>query len=302
MFHSQAPLGGVGTVDAVEHVIDAIDPAVVRHDLEQLDELGFVVIEHAVAADVLDRIREELEPWLGEHAHLGRNDFEGFRTNRVYGLLAKAPSEAALVLHPRVLALLDALLLPNHLLSGNLVINLLAGETAQQVHFDDGFYRIARPRRPVSISTVWAIDDFTADNGATEVIPGSHRWGEDAPATDDPRLVPVEMPAGSVVVFSGTLWHRGGANRTARPRLAISPQYCEPWARQQENMILSVGRAAASLPARAQELLGYSIHPPFMGHVDGRHPLNVLHGGPVDTGAGRAAAQFWTDVPGAQVR
>ena len=195
-------------------------------DLSRLDEQGYVVIERAVATDVLDQVRAELAPWLGEERHLGRNDFEGFRTNRVYGLLAKVPSEAALVLHPRVLAILDALLLPNYLLSANLAINLLPGETAQQLHVDDGFYQIARPRRAVSISTIWAIDDFTVDNGATEVIPGSHRWGEDLPAAADGLLVPVEMPAGSVVVFTGTLWHRGGANRTDRPRLAITPQYC----------------------------------------------------------------------------
>jgi ectoine hydroxylase-related dioxygenase (phytanoyl-CoA dioxygenase family) len=107
------------------------------------------------------------------------------------------------------------------------------------------------------------------------------------------------MPAGSVVVFAGTLWHRGGANRTDRPRLGVTPQYCEPWARQQENMILAVGAAAATLPARAQELLGYSIHPPFMGHVDGRHPLTTLLGTAVDTGAGAAAAAFWADGRGA---
>lgn len=267
-------------------------------DLDALERDGYVVIERAVDADVLQRIRDELAPWLADGAHRGRNDFEGFDTNRVYGLLAKVPAEAALVLHPRVLSVLDALLLPGYLLTANLAINLLPGETAQQLHVDDGFYRLARPRRAVSISTVWAIDDFTAANGATEVVPGSHRWADELPGPDV-ELVPVEMPAGSVVIFTGTLWHRGGANRTDRPRLGITPQYCEPWARQQENMILAVGAAAASMPARLQELLGYSIHPPFMGHVDGRHPLLRLTGGSPGTGAGEAAARFWVDGAGA---
>jgi ectoine hydroxylase-related dioxygenase (phytanoyl-CoA dioxygenase family) len=194
--------------------------------------------------------------------------------------------------------MLDALLLPGYLLTANLAINLLPGETAQQLHVDDGFYRLARPRRPVSISTVWAIDEFTAENGATEVIVGSHRWADDQPGPDT-ELVAVEMPAGSVVVFAGTLWHRGGANRSDRPRLGITPQYCEPWARQQENMILAVGAAAASMPPRLQELIGYSIHPPFMGHVDGRHPLLQLTGEPAVTDAGEAAARFWVDGAGA---
>jgi ectoine hydroxylase-related dioxygenase (phytanoyl-CoA dioxygenase family) len=89
-------------------------------------------------------------------------------------------------------------------------------------------------------------------------------------------LVPVEMPAGSVVVFAGTLLHRGGANTTDRPRLAITPQWCEPWARQQENMIMVAGAAAATMPPALQSMIGYSIHPPFMGHVGGRHPLKAL--------------------------
>lgn len=268
-------------------------------DLAALDRDGYVVIERAVDAEVLAAIRDELDPLLGDGAHHGRNDFEGFATNRVYGLLAKVPSEAALVLHPRVLAVLDSLLLPGYLLTANLAINLLPGETAQQLHVDDGFYRLTRPRRPVSISTVWAIDDFTAENGATEVVPGSHRWAGERPGADV-DLVAVEMPAGSLVVFLGTLWHRGGTNRTDRPRLGITPQYCEPWARQQENMILAVGSAAASMPPRLQELLGYSIHPPFMGHVNGRHPLLQLTGeSSVDAGAGEAAARFWVDGAGA---
>jgi ectoine hydroxylase-related dioxygenase (phytanoyl-CoA dioxygenase family) len=246
-------------------------------DLDAFERDGYVVIERAVGPDVLDGVRAELAPYLdgGADAYRGRNDFEGFTTNRVYGLLAKAPSEAALVLHPRVTAILDAVLLPSYLLTANLAINLLPGETAQDLHFDDPFYKLPRPRPPVSISSIWAIDEFTAANGATEVVPGSHRWGEERPGADV-ELVPIEMPAGSVMVYSGTLWHRGGANTTDRPRLAISPQYCQPWARQQENMILSVGSAASSFPLQLQSLLGYSIHPPFMGHVDGRHPLKAM--------------------------
>ncbi len=213
--------------------------------LDRLDADGYVVFERAVGDDVLRRIEGELAPYLGDDALHGRNDFEGFATNRVYALLAKAPSIAELVEHEAVVAILDAVLLPGYLLSANLAINLLPGETRQGLHFDDGFYRIPRPRPPVGISAIWAIDDFTADNGATEIIPGSHRWGSETPAEDDERIVTVEMPAGSVVVFLGTLWHRGGANRSDRSRLAITPQYCEPWARQQEQMVLAVGSAAA---------------------------------------------------------
>ena len=243
--------------------------------LEQLDRDGFVVIERAIGPDVLGRVRDELDPYLGAGAHLGRNDFEGFATNRVYALLAKAPSIAELVEHPAVLPILDALLLPNFLLSANLAINLLPGETVQAWHIDDGFYPVPRPRPAIGVSTIWAIDDFTTENGATQVIPGSHRWGDEPPPADPP-IVDVVMPAGSVVVFLGTLWHRGGANRSDAPRLAVTPQYCEPWARPQEQMVLSVGRAAAQYSDRVRSMLGFAIHPPFMGHVDGLHPLRLL--------------------------
>jgi ectoine hydroxylase-related dioxygenase (phytanoyl-CoA dioxygenase family) len=239
---------------------------------------GFVVLPEAVDASVLTRIRDELDPYLSIDAPTGRNDFEGFDTNRVYALLAKAPAVADLVEHPDVLALLDRLLEPNYLLSANLAINLLPGETAQALHHDDTFYTLPRPRPAVSVSTVWAIDHFTVDNGATEVIPGSHRWGDEVPAEDHPDLTPVVMPAGSVVVFSGALWHRGGANRSTAPRLAITPQYCQPWARPQEQMILGVGERARDYSPDIQAMLGYSIHPPFMGHVDGRHPAKTMPG------------------------
>jgi ectoine hydroxylase-related dioxygenase (phytanoyl-CoA dioxygenase family) len=266
-------------------------------DLAVFDRDGFVVNERAVDDAALARIRSELAPWLGPDAHRGRNDFEGFETNRVYALLAKSPAVAELVEHPWVLSILDEVLEPNPLLSANLAINLLPGETAQRVHVDDAFYKLAWPRPMMSVSTIWAIDEFTADNGATEVIPGSHRWDGVEPAPNPRDAVPVVMPAGSVVLFAGTLWHRGGANRSDRARLAITPQYCRPWVRQQEQQILSVGPRAASYSERIQSLLGYSIHPPFMGHVDGLHPKRLLDGSydAAASGAGASSARYWDE-------
>ncbi|MDZ7686014.1 MAG: phytanoyl-CoA dioxygenase family protein [Gammaproteobacteria bacterium] len=115
--------------------------------------------------------------------------------------------------------------------------------------------------------------------GATEVIPGSHRWTDEKPERDDPRRVQVLMPAGSAVVFHGSLYHRGGANLSNEPRLAITPQYCQPWLRQLENMALAIPPdAAMSLSERTQAMLGYSIREPgFMGYVDGMHPKRLLN-------------------------
>jgi ectoine hydroxylase-related dioxygenase (phytanoyl-CoA dioxygenase family) len=196
-------------------------------------------------------------------------------------VLAKTRAIDDLVDHPRVLALLDRLLLPNYLLSQAQLIRILPGEAAQLLHYDDGFYLVPRPRPPLGAATIWAIDAFSADNGATVVVPGSHTW-DDARRPDPQQAIPCVMPAGSAVLFLGTLWHSGGANTTRAPRLAATCQYCEPWLRQQENFCLGVPRPTArGLRESLLRMLGYSIHPPFMGMVDGMHPKRVLEEPPL---------------------
>jgi ectoine hydroxylase-related dioxygenase (phytanoyl-CoA dioxygenase family) len=190
--------------------------------------------------------------------------------------VAKSRAFDRLILDPLMLEVAERALGANFLLTATLAIDLHPGETAQGFHSDDGFYRIPRPRPPVSISTMWAIDEFTEDNGATLIYPGSHRWGDERPSQLPPVRI-AEMPAGSVLVYAGTLVHAGGANRSDGCRLGISIQYCAPWARQQENFTLALGvEGARGLPTRLQELIGYSIHPPFMGMIDGRHPRKLL--------------------------
>jgi len=245
--------------------------------LAQLQSEGYVVLRDVAESDLVRRFREELAPYLAT-APFGRNDFEGFRSQRLYALLAKARTTAELVAHPAVLELVDAVLDAPCLLSANIAINVHPGETAQSLHPDDGYCGVPRPRRPFGVSAVWAIDEFTAENGATEVLPGSHLFGNEPIAATDPRIRPIEMSPGSVVVFLGTTLHRGGANRTDGARLGLTPQYCQPWMRQIENMALAVPPAVvATLPERVQELLGYSILPPFIGYVDGQHPRRILN-------------------------
>jgi ectoine hydroxylase-related dioxygenase (phytanoyl-CoA dioxygenase family) len=252
--------------------------------IEQIRKEGSTIIEGVLSPRQRQTIRESLAPWL-EGRHFGRNDFEGYRTERVYALLAKSPPVAEIIEHPDVLALVDAFLPPHYRLSAALAINIHPGETPQGWHIDDaggafGHPAFDRPREPLGISAIWAIDDFTADNGATELVPGSHRWtASREPAPNE--IVKAIMPAGSVLVFAGNLVHRGGGNRSRSARLAITPQYCMPWLRQLENMPLAVPPAlAARYSARVQELLGYDvIEPGFMGYVDGRHPKRLLDPG-----------------------
>jgi ectoine hydroxylase-related dioxygenase (phytanoyl-CoA dioxygenase family) len=244
--------------------------------LDQIRDDGYAVVPNLLSSSQITKMREELAPVLAT-APFGRNDFEGFRSQRVYALLAKAPSTSELVAHPTVLALLDELLHPTYLLSAHIAINVHPGETSQMLHADDGYCALPRPRPHVGVSVVWALDDFTAENGATEVLPGSHRFGLDKPDPDDPRILAIEMPAGSAVVFLGTTYHRGGANTSHEVRLGITPQYCEPWMRPIETMTLAVPPpVAATLPERVQALLGYGLYPPFIGYVDGRDPRRLI--------------------------
>lgn len=248
---------------------------------ERIRRQGYTIVEDVLSTASRERIRAELEPWL-QGRHPGRNDFEGFRTERVYALLAKAPSVAELVEHPAILAIAEAFLPRHYLLSALLAINIHPGETPQPWHIDDaagafGHPAFARPRAPLGISTIWALDDFTATNGATELVPGSHLWPEGREPAEG-EAVAALMAAGSVLVFAGNLVHRGGANRSDRPRLAITPQYCMPWLRQLENLPLAVPPpVAARFSVRVQQLLGYDvIEPGFMGYVDGRHPRLLI--------------------------
>jgi ectoine hydroxylase-related dioxygenase (phytanoyl-CoA dioxygenase family) len=257
---------------------DRID--VTSDDLESFQRDGFVIFEDAVDRAELDALVAALAPYEAERP-MGRNAFEGQRSQRVYSLAGKGQPFLRLAEHPRVIALLDRLLMPNYLLSTHQSIRLHPGEQRQAWHTDDAFYFAPRPHAlPLAVSVIWAIEDFTEENGATEVIPGSHRWGLDHPDTRDHDTATATMRAGSAIVFDAALWHRGGPNRTSGTRLAISPQYCQPWLRPQESQLLIVPpEAARACSERVRALLGYSIHPPFIGQVDGMHPLRLVDAG-----------------------
>jgi ectoine hydroxylase-related dioxygenase (phytanoyl-CoA dioxygenase family) len=252
---------------------------------ERIRRDGYTVIEDFLDADGLAAFRAGLAPYMGSHH--GRNDFEGFGTERIYTLVARGKLFEEIAADERLMALIGRFLQPNFLLSASHAISLEPGETPQDIHSDDGFYRQRRPRPPIGISVIGAIDDFTKANGATEIVPGSHLWGDpgdpDRPndlAEIEAMLLPMEIPAGAALVFAGTLLHRGGANVTDRPRLAFTNQYCEPWARPQENFWLSVPRELVrAMSPRAQALLGYEIAPPFLGMVTASHPAKTLEPG-----------------------
>jgi ectoine hydroxylase-related dioxygenase (phytanoyl-CoA dioxygenase family) len=243
----------------------------------QIRERGFTVIENFLDADGIAAFRAGIAPFLGSHR--GRNDFEGFDTERVYTLVARGKVFEDLATDERLMSLLSRFMEGAFLLSATHAINLMPGESAQGIHTDDGFYRQPRTGTAVGYSVIGAIDAFTEANGATQVIPGSHLWSEEEIAQRR-LLVPLEVPAGAAFVFPGKLLHQGGANRTDRPRLAFTNQYCAGWARPQENFFLSVPKEIVrAMSPRAQALLGYELWPSFMGMVTGSHPAKALEPG-----------------------
>ena len=228
-------------------------------------------------------------PYL--NTYRGRNSFEGLATERVYTLVGRGRIYEEIACDHRLLAILDRLLVPNYLLSADHAICIYPGEKAQALHFDDGFYPFPRPRPAISISVIGAIDAFTPENGGTVLYRGSHKWpseriqavresvarGEIGAAAE--HRMQLAMPPGALCVFQGTLLHGGGANRTDAPRLAFTNQYCEPWARPQENFFLGVPKERVRKMSREmQTLLGYELLPPanIMGQVSGYHPIKTL--------------------------
>ncbi len=257
---------------------EPMDPGLAERCLADLERDGYTIIEDVFDRATVEEIRQGVEP-LFVHDR-GRNAFEGYSTRRLYSPLDETDVLDRLVEHPVALGLLDELFEPNYLLSQLQVIDIAPGENAQGLHTDDLFYPWPRPRPALGAASIVAIDDFTAENGATVVIPGSHLWDDHFPTDEEiDGAVPAVMPSGSMLFFLGTTWHGGGANVTDSSRMCVTAQYCRPWCRPQENFSLSVSRErVARSSEHVQRLLGYSIHPPFMGFVRGMHPKRVLPG------------------------
>jgi ectoine hydroxylase-related dioxygenase (phytanoyl-CoA dioxygenase family) len=258
---------------------------------DDINEQGYTIINDFLSADILNEVKGRLDQLLGSFK--GRNNFEGHKTERIYTLVGRGKVFEDIVEDPKIMALCAEFLLPNFLLTANQAISIAAAETAQPFHTDDAFYMLPRPRPMISLSTIVAVDDFTSDNGGTQVVPGSHQWSDEKLAqeyTNDDgdindefgkhladQTISIEMPAGSCAVFAGTLLHRGGPNNSCSPRRAFSNQYCQPWARTQENFYLAIpAEKVARMSDKVQDLLGYSIHAPFMGQVSASHPKKTL--------------------------
>lgn len=227
----------------------------------QLDEDAAVIVDNVVSADSLAALRAELDPYLHGVAH-GRNDFSGFETKRVGALVARSPACRDLVLDPMVNAICDTVLgrhADGYQLHFTQAVSIGPGESAQVLHRDRGVWGGYVPRRiETQLSTIWAVSDFTRDNGATLLVPGSQHWDKDR-QPEPHEIAAAEMTPGSVLIYTGTVMHGGGTNLTAANRLGVLLHYTLNWLRQEENQYLSCPPdVAKDLSPELRALLGYS--------------------------------------------
>ncbi|MDA1071210.1 MAG: phytanoyl-CoA dioxygenase family protein [Proteobacteria bacterium] len=252
---------------------------------QSLAEHGYVIVEDA-APELAARAREELAPHI-EAAPFGHTDFLGARTKRVGALFTVSKAAQEMVIHPTVLAMADRLLLPHcarYQLNFSGIMHLEPGAEPQVLHRDGVLDPFLHPSPPTLMPAMWAISDFTAENGGTQVVPGSHLWAYDRAPYED-EVVNAEMPAGSVLLYTGGVFHGGGRNRSNTVRTGMALQYSLGWLRQEENQYLAnPPEVARHYPERLQRLIGYDYGAPYLGFYKGGDPHRVLEDGPLRQG------------------
>lgn len=252
--------------------------AVHEKALRSIKEQGYAVLEDAIESELLDEIEEAIERIEHEkRAQPAKNEFEGRETRRLYNLLAHGEPFARVPTHPATLPVIEGVLDPGCLVSSLSSVAIGPGETIQPIHSDDQVIGLARPHQAVVCNSMWAITDFTEENGATRVVPGSHRFDHYPEYGKPIEAIPAVMNRGSVLVWHGSLWHGGGANTTDERRVGLAMNYCAGFIRQQENQQLGVPREVArTFSPHLKRLLGYGVYRSLIGHIDKRDPVELL--------------------------
>ena len=244
--------------------------------IEALRQDGGVVVCNLVSGKLVDAVAAELRAELSRFGQGQRTDFSGRKTLRCHGVLRYAPNASPLIAHPVVLDVADAILLPScadYQLGSMTGIEILPGETDQQLHRDDTPYPIQVAGLELQIGVMWALNDFTAENGATRVVPGSHRFLRAWHRPDLSHVDQAVMPKGSALFYLGSTWHGGGENRSESPRTGLINTYSLGWLRPENNNTLEVSPdIAARYDETVRRLLGYAAH------GDGQDRLGNYHG------------------------
>jgi Phytanoyl-CoA dioxygenase (PhyH) len=229
---------------------------------------GALIVRDAMPADILGTVVDELMPYV-EATQPGRDGFTGYRTTRTGALVARSPACRTLVMDPLVRAMCDAVLLPNcerYQLHLTQVIRIMSGQAAQPIHRDRWAWGARLRGLEPQLNTIWALTPFTEENGATQVVPGSTDWPDKREATAD-EIAHAEMDAGSVLLYSGSVFHGGGANTTDGDRIGLNITYALGWLRQEENQYLACPpEIARTLDHELQALIGYQIGQYALGY------------------------------------
>ncbi len=225
---------------------------------------GAVAVTNLVADALADQVAAELRAPLDASGLKLMSDFNGDRSLRISNVLASAPSAAALVDHDMVVAVANEILLPNcatYQVGSLTAIEILPGESEQALHRDDSLYPLEISGLELQIGVMWALTDFTAENGGTRVIPGSHRFLRSWHLPGLDNWVSSVMPRGSALFYLGSTWHGGGANSSNAPRMGLINTYSLGWLRQESNQYLTTPpEVAARFTPRLRALLGYTPH------------------------------------------
>ena len=254
----------------------------VKQHEERIARDGYSILENAIEPDFIDALAEDLLRLEREHdIRPAKNDFEGHRTWRIYNLLVHGKLYERIPVHENVLPVVERVLDPGCLVSSLSSISIGPDETPQPIHADDQLMPLAKPHVATVCNSMWALTDFTDANGATRIIPGSHRAGTSPEYGQPYDSIPAEMPKGSVLIWHGSLWHGGGANHTDADRVGVAMNYCAGWVRQQENQQLGIPvEIARTFSPRLRELCGYGVYNMLIGHINKRSPVEILDGEP----------------------
>jgi hypothetical protein len=257
---------------------------------ELVSSEGAVVVDRLAPLALMDRIADELRPFL-DATPIGPDTFSGINTRRTGSLIARSPASRELVLHPLSLGTTGIFLghATNFQLHLTQAIAIGAGEAAQPIHRDQWAFDFFPfpPGYEVQCNTIWAQTDFTEENGATRIVPGSNK-GEDRLSFTSADTEPAEMARGSVLFYSGSVYHGGGANRSQSTRIGLNITYNVAWLRQEENQYLSVPREVAeTLPTELLRLMGYDRGAYALGYIDDlRDPIEAVRPGVGSVGFG----------------
>lgn len=246
--------------------------------LDSIAKVGYTVVENAIDSDLLDELNRSLlslEEALGIKP--GANVFEGHKTIRIYNLLAHQMVFQKVPTYKKVLDIIEGVLDKGCLISSLSSISIDPGEIAQPIHVDDALIGLSRPHKAVVCNSMWALTDFTEENGATRIIPESHHWEDTPEYGKSYETIAAEMSKGSVLIWPGSLWHGGGANLSNKRRVGIAMNYCAGFIRQQENQQLGLSQELVStFSDRLIELVGYGTYRGLIGHINKKSPAQVI--------------------------